>query len=361
MSIIIHHTNTITMKRIAILILSISLFTACNDTDTELNKDIAVQVSVKEITTQSIEKFISTTGTVNPIKTVAIKAEIGGKYHLQINPKTGKKYALGDYVKLGTEIIVLEDKEYENNIKIKSQELNLQISQQGFEKQQSLYKKGGVTLSDVKKAEIESINAKYSYEDALFRLAKLKIRAPFSGTITNLNYYTQNTKVDAGSPLLEIMDYSKLHMEINLAEKNMTSVKKGQKVKIVNYTIPGDTLNAVLAQISPAINSETRSFKAVINISNSKLLLRPGMFAKGEIVVAKADKAIVISKDIVLNKQNGNIVFVVNKGLAEERQVQFGLENPKEVQIISGLEEKDRLVVKGFETLRNNSKIKIVK
>jgi hypothetical protein len=51
----------------------------------------------------------------------------------------------------------------------------------------------------------------------------------------------------------------------------------------------------------------------------------------------------------------------VNKGLAEERQVQFGLENPKEVQIISGLEEKDRLVVKGFETLRNNSKIKIIK
>ena len=356
-----HHTNATTMKRIAFFILSIAILSACNDKETDLNKDIAVQVSVKEITSQNIEQFVSTTGTVNPVKTVALKSEIAGKYHLQINPKTGRKFALGDYVKEGADIIIFEDKEYENNIKIKSQELNLQISQQGFEKQQSLYKKGGVTLSDVKKAEIDLINAKYAYEDALFRLAKLKVKAPFSGTITNLNYYTENTRVEAGSALINMMDYSKLHMEINLAEKNMMSVKTGQDVKIVNYTIPGDTLKGKLAQISPAIDSETRSFKAIININNSRLLLRPGMFAKGEIIVAKADTTIVIPKDIILNKQNGNIVFVVNKGLAEERTIQFGLENPKEVQIISGLEKKDRLVIKGFETLRNRSKIKIVK
>ncbi|RZT92389.1 RND family efflux transporter MFP subunit [Ancylomarina subtilis] len=357
----IYHTNAITMKRIAFLILSLAILLACNDKATDLNKDIAVQVSVKEVATKSIEKFISTTGTVNPVKTVDVKSEVAGKYHLKINPATGRKFALGDFVKEGTEIIAFEDKEYENNIKIKSQELSLQISQQGFDKQQSLYEKGGVTLSDVKKAEIDLINAKYAYEDALYRLAKLKIKAPFSGTITSLNHYTENTRVEAASPLFGIMDYSKLLMEINLAEKNIASVKTGQKVKIVNYTIPGDTLSGVLAQISPAINSETRSFKAVININNSKLLLRPGMFAKGEIIVAKADNSIVIPKDIILSKQNGNIVFVVNKGLAEERVVQFGLENPKEVQIVSGLEEKDRLVIKGFETLRNRSKIKIVK
>ncbi len=357
----IYHTNSITMKRIAFFILSLAVFSACNDNETDLNKDIAVQVSVQEITSKSIEKFISTTGTVNPIKTVALKSDVAGKYHLQINPKTGRKFALGDYVSEGTTVIILEDKEYENNIKIKSLELRLEISQQVSEKQQSLYKKGGVTLSEVKNSEIDLINAKYSYEDAIFRLAKLKVKAPFSGSITNLNYYTDNTKIAAASDLLSIMDYSKLHMEINLAEKNMSSVKTGQQVNIINYTIPGDTLNGVLSQLSPAIDSETRSFKAIININNSKLLLRPGMFAKGEIVVAKADSAIVISKDVILNKQRGNTVFVVNKGLAEERIIEFGLENPNEVQIITGLEKKDRLVIKGFETLRNRSKIKVVK
>lgn len=357
----IYYTKSLNMKQIAFFILSIAIFSACNQRETDLNKDIAVQVSVQEITSRNIEKFISTTGTVNPIKTVGIKSAVAGKYHLQINPKTGHQFALGDYVKEGTNVIVLEDKEYENNIKIKALELRLEISQQVSEKQQSLYEKGGVTLSEVKNAEIDLINAKYSYEDAIFRLAKLQVKAPFSGIITNLNYYTDNTRIDASSNLLNIMDYSKLHMEINLAEKNMTSIKKGQQVNIINYTIPGDTLNGVLAQLSPAIDSETRSFKAVININNSKLLLRPGMFAKGEIVVARADSTIVIPKDVILNKQKGNTVFVVNKGLAEERVIEFGLENPNEVQVISGLKKKDRLVIKGFETLRNRSKIKVVK
>ena len=57
------------MKRIAFFILSLAVFSACNDKETDLNKDISVQVSVQEITSKSIEKFISTTGTVNPIKT----------------------------------------------------------------------------------------------------------------------------------------------------------------------------------------------------------------------------------------------------------------------------------------------------
>ncbi len=351
----------LTMKRLAFLLLGATLFASCDDKKADLNKDIAIQVSVKEIAPKSIEKYISTTGTVEPIKTVELKSEVAGKYQLQTNPRTGRKFQLGDYVQEGTVVIQLEDKEYENNIKIKSLELRLEISKQTFEKQQSLYKKGGVTLSELKNAEIELINAKYSYEDAIFRLEKLKVKAPFSGTITNLNYYTENTRIEATSPVLSMMDYSKLHMEINLAEKNISMIKTGQPVNIVNYTIPGDTLNGVLAQLSPAIDAETRSFKAVIDINNSKLLLRPGMFAKGEIVVAKADSALVIPKNVILNKQKGNVVFVVHKGLAEERVIEFGLENPNEVQIVSGLEKKDRLVVKGFETLRNRSKIKIVK
>ena len=349
------------MKRFAFLLLGTALFASCDDNKADLNKDIAVQVSVQEIVPKSIEKYISTTGTVEPIKTVDLKSEVAGKYHLLNNPRTGRKFQLGDYVQEGTEVIQLEDKEYENNIKIKSLELRLEISQQTFEKQQSLYKKGGVTLSELKNAEIELINAKYSYEDALFRLEKLKVKAPFSGIITNLNYYTENTRIEAASPVLSMMDYSKLHMEINLAEKNIAMIKTGQAVNIVNYTIPGDTLNGVLAQLSPAIDAETRSFKAVVNVDNSKLLLRPGMFAKGEIVVAHSDSALVIPKNVILNKQKGNVVFVVHKGLAEERVIEFGLENPDEVQVISGLEKKDRLVVKGFETLRNRSKIKIVK
>jgi len=349
------------MKKLITFIIAIAILASCNNEEKDLNKDISVPVSVIDLKLQSIEKYIETTGTVNPIKEINKRSEIAGKYNLLINPATGKKYALGDYVKEDDEIIELQDKEYENNLKINSLKLNLEITKQTFEKQQSLYEKGGVTLSELKNAEINYINADYNYKDALLRLEKMHIKASFSGVIVDLPYYTPTTKIDANSVMFKLMDYSMLYMEINLAEKDLAFIKAGQKVKITNYTLPEDTLSGKITQISPAIDADTRSFKTVINISNKDLLMRPGMFAKGEIVVASADSAIVIPKNVILSKQRGNTVFVVDKALAQERVVTFGLENPDEVQIISGLEKNDRLVIKGFETLRNRSKVKVIK
>jgi RND family efflux transporter MFP subunit len=349
------------MKKIITLIIALAILASCNDTEKELNKDISVPVSVMDLKLKSIEKFIETTGTVNPIKEISKKSEVSANYNLLVNPATGKTYSLGDYVKKGEEIIRLEDKEYENNIKINSLKLNLEISKQTFEKQKSLYEKGGVTLSELKRAEIDYINAEYSYTDALIRTEKMHIKAPFTGVIVDLPYYTPTTKIDANSLMFKLMDYSQLFMEINLAEKDLPFVKVGQNVKITNYTIPNDTLKGKITQISPAIDADTRSFKSVISISNSNLRMRPGMFAKGEIVVASADSAIVIPRNVILSKQRGNTVFVIDKGLAQERIVNFGLENTEEVQIISGLEKNDRVVIKGFETLRNRSKVKVIK
>jgi membrane fusion protein, multidrug efflux system len=349
------------MRKLLVITAIALMFLSCNQSDGELNKDISIPVSVMDLGLKSIERFIETTGNVNPIKEATLKSEVSGIYNLLINPKTGKKYSLGDYVTEGEEIIRIEDKEFENNIKIKSLELRLEISKQVYEKQQSLYEKGGVTLSELKNAEIEYINAKYSYEDALIRLAKMQKKAPFSGVIVELPYYTPSTRIDANSVMFKVMDYSQLYLETSLAEKDYHTVKIGQGVKITNYTLPNDTLKGTISQISPAIDITTRSFKTMITINNPKLLLRPGMFAKGEIVVARVDSALVIPKNVIISKQRGNTVFVVDKGLAQERLVTFGLENPTEVQITSGLEKGERLVTKGFETLRNRSKVKVVR
>jgi membrane fusion protein, multidrug efflux system len=205
------------------------------------------------------------------------------------------------------------------------------------------------------------MNAKYAYDDALIRLQKMKVKAPFTGTIVDLPYYTPGGRVPANSLMVALMDYSKLYMDVNLAEKNMGLVKTNQPVLVTNYTLPDDTLKGMVTQLSPAIDADTRSFKGTVEVSNPDLKLRPGMYVKAEIVVASGDKTIVIPKNIVISKQRGNYVFVVEKGIALERELQFGLENTRDVQIVSGLKMGDRIVVTGFETLRDKSKVKVVK
>jgi len=349
------------MKTLFAILFTVTLFIACNNQQDSLNKDITVPVSVVEIKPLSIQKYIEITGSVKPIKEVKLKAEISGQYKLMKKAGGSNSYVLGDIVKAGDEIITLEDAEYENNLKLPSQKLNLEITKQVFEKQQSLFEKGGVTLSELKNAEINYMNAKYAYDDCLMRYQKMHIKAPFTGTIVDLPYFTPNVKVDANSLLVSLMDYSKLFMEINLAEKNLEYIEPGQEVQITNYTILEDTLKGTISQLSPAIDPDTRSFKGILLIENPNLKLRPGMFARGQVVVASADSSIVIPKDIVISKQGGNFVFVVDKGIAHEREIKIGLENPKQVQVISGLTIGESVVVKGFETLRENSKIKIMK
>ena len=141
----------------------------------------------------------------------------------------------------------------------------------------------------------------------------------------------------------------------------MGETKPGQLVRVTNYTLSDDTLKGSITQLSPAIDPETRSYKGLIVVNNPNLKLRPGMYVKGEIVVAAADNTIVVPKEIIVSKQRGNSIFVVEKGIAYERVVEFGLENPREVEIKSGLKVDERMVVKGFETLRDRSKVKEMK
>jgi RND family efflux transporter MFP subunit len=348
------------MKKLLIP-LTVILLVSCNNNPENQGSDITIPVTVAEVKSGTIEKYIDITGAVKPVKEVQLKSEIAGNYVLKTNPATGRPFVLGDKVNAGSVIIELEDKEYENTVKLNSLKLNLEITKQVFEKQQSLYDKGGVTLSELKNAEINYINANYSYEEALLRIQKMNVKAPFTGAIIDLPYYTPGVKVDASASMVRLMDYSNLHLEVNFPEKTMGEIKTGQLVRITNYTLPEDTLKGSVTQLSPAIDPETRSYKGLILISNPGLKLRPGMYVKGEVVVASAKNAIVIPKDIIISKQRGNSVFVVEKGIAFERVVEFGLENPMEVQIVSGLKLNEQLVVKGFETLRDQSKVKEMK
>jgi membrane fusion protein (multidrug efflux system) len=349
------------VKRFALLCIAALFLVRCGSRDEATDTEIVVPVTVQELKRGKIEEFVMTTGTVYSTKESLLKSEMTGYYEIVQNPGTGHPFKLGDFVQKGQVIIRLKDDEYENNVKLESQRLNLDISKSEYEKQQSLYEKGGVTLRDLKNSELTYVNAQYSYDNALIQLTKMKIIAPFDGVIVEMPFYTPGTRVATNSTMVKLMNYRELYMEANLPGKEMDRIQIDQPVRIMNYTLPDDTLNGKISQISPAIDSDTRTFKTAIAIDNPEWLLRPGMFVKAELIVASSDTALVIPKDVIISKQRGKTVFVVDRGAAEERVIITGLENPDNVEVVRGLRPDERLVIKGFETLRNRSKVKIVR
>jgi membrane fusion protein, multidrug efflux system len=343
---------------IAIAILAIY---GCGNQDQSLTADVEIPVSVEDIKLKPIEEYVNTTGTAYPKGEISMKAKISASYYLENNPQTGRPWQLGDRIKAGALIARMEDKEYINNIKLESNELNLELSESEMKKQESLYEKGGVTLKDMKTSAINYVNAKGNVENARLQIEKTKVVAPIDGVIVELPYYTQGTQVETGSQIAKIMDYQTMYMNVQLPEKYIASIKPGQPVKLTNYTLPNDTLPGKVTQLSPAINPDTRTFQGNILINNPNYLLRPGMFVKADIVTSSKDTVIVIPKNIILSRQRGKTVFIVEKGLAVERVIETGLENVADVEVTRGLAKNERVVTSGFETLSNKSKVKIIK
>jgi membrane fusion protein, multidrug efflux system len=336
-------------------------FTRCGNQDQNLNADVEIPVSVEDIRLRPIEEFINTTGTAFPKGEIVMKSKITASYFLEKNPQTGRPWQLGDRIKAGALIARLEDKEYVNSIKLETNELNLELTESEYKKQESLYEKGGVTLKELKTAGINYENAKTTVESARLQLDKTRILAPIDGVIVDLPYYTQSTQVDAGSTIAKLMDYQVMYMDVQLPEKYISVIRPGQIAKLTNYTIPGDTIIGTITQLSPAINADTRTFKGNISINNPELILRPGMFVKADIVTDHRDSVIVIPKNIILSRQRGKTVFIVDRGVASERVIETGLENVTEAEVVKGLAKNERVVTSGFETLSNNSKVKIIK
>lgn len=349
------------VKRFLIFVFLLFLISACGPDQFNSENEVTVPVSVETVKLKPIEEFLEATGTLKAESETTLRAEISGDYKLQINPRTKKYFSLGDFVKKEEVIIKIEDKEYLNSVRIDLKKLQMEEAKSEFDKQKSLYDRGGVTFKDLKSSELDYLDKKYTYDNALIQLEKTKIKSPFNGIIVDLPYYTNGTRVSQNSPMVQLMKYKKMILEINLPEKQLPKIKKGQKARITNYTIAGDTLYGKVNQISPAIDAGTRTFKTVLSVDNPNLAFRPGMFVKVQLITERKDSAIVIPKNIILSRRRGKTVFVVIKGASQERVITTGLENPEEVEVLNGLAPEERIVVKGFETLRNRQKVKIIK
>jgi RND family efflux transporter MFP subunit len=344
-----------------ILLMAVVLLAGCRNEETTKGADVSVPVRLTDVVKKPIINTLAITGTVTPVGSMEITSEAQGFYVLNRNPRSGGAFKMGDVVKKGEPIITLENAEYLLSVRIDAKKLDLENAKQEYEKQQSLYDKGGVTLRELKNAEVSYLNAKYDYENATIQNGKLSITAPFNGVIVDLPYFTNGVKVTSGTKVMKVMDYSTLLLNVEFPEKYISTATLGQEAYVTNYNLKEDTLMAIITELSPAINEATRTFKGVMKVVNPDLKMRPGMFVKAEIVIEKRDSAIVIDRDIIQNRRGGKIVFVVEKNAAVEKKIITGIETDKEVEVLSGLQPGDKLVTEGFEMLSNRTKVKVQK
>ncbi len=350
------------MKKINIIYaVSASLLLAsCSTTTGNTSQaQISTTVTVEEIVAGDLEQITSTNGSLTPLSSATVTNKVGGVYRPAKNPSTGQYYKIGDKVKAGQVLGYLEDEEYVNDISIETKKISWEIAEGEYDKYLILQEKGGATEIDVKNAAVEVETTKNSYKNAEISIANMKVTSPISGTIVDLEYQTPGIEIEAGISLFSVMDYSKMYLDISLSESTMTYIHTGLPVYISHYSIPDEFIEAKIDQLSPSIDSTTRTYKGVVLVDNEKLLLKPGMFVKSEIVVDKAENAIIIPKEIIRTSQNTSFVFIADGTTAMQCEITTGISNDNYIEVKSGLYIGDKLIVDGYATLRNRSKIAI--
>jgi len=228
-----------------------------------------------------------------------------------------------------------------------------------LERQQSLFKRKLGSSDALDRAKFE-----YQSQLAQFKLAKLKlayasIKAPISGVVTERMVKSGNLIRD-NDVLFKIVDFSSLKAVLHLPEKELSNVKKQQKILLNIDAVGEQIIIGEIERIRPSIDSETGTFKVVAKLQNDNNFLTSGMFGRVEIVFDIHQDSLLIEQQAVITQDNRSHVFVVKDNKAIQTPVKIGFHHNGILEITDGLNEKDQVITTGQQILKHETIVEIV-
>lgn len=186
------------------------------------------------------------------------------------------------------------------------------------------------------------------------RLNEMTIRAPFSGVL-GLRQVSEGAYLTAGTVLTTLDDLSQIRLEFSVAEYYLAQLKPGMTVHASSVAYPGKVFTGSIKAIDTRLDPVTRSVKVHALISNSELQLRPGMLLNVSVTLDEV-QALQVSEKAIVPLQNKQYVFIVNPdNSVTQTEVTLGQRKPGLVEIVSGLNPGDQIVIEGTTKIRSGS------
>ena len=190
-------------------------------------------------------------------------------------------------------------------------------------------------------------------------LADATIRAPFAGTVSG-KPIQPGTVVGPGTAVVRLVGGQGVYFEGSIPSETINDLKPGQSVSIAVDAVPGRSFPGVVRTVGTLGSNVGRLFSARIVFAGAPSEVRPGMFARGTIVLRTIPNATVLPTTAVLKDDEGAYVMVVEGGAAHKARVTAGLEQGDATQV-TGLPANAQVIVKGANNLAENAKVRTVK
>ncbi len=356
-------------------------------------REKSIKVSVEKVKRLDLTSVISASGEVKPKKNVNISSQIAGRV-IKIGVEEGQQVKAGDF------LLKLESTQYEANAdgdraRIQSLRADMIRGEAVKNRDDGFYKRQ-IKLFDAELISTETLeSAKANYEISkancnaiLFQikqaqaslqstldiLKKTEYYAPIEGIITSLRVEEGETALvgtmnNPGTVLMTIADLSVMEVEVEVDETDVVGVKIGQKSEVKIDAYPDDIITGTVTKVgSSALQTvtsadESKDFKVVVTLEDPPANLKPGLSASADIIIAKKENVLAVPisalalRDKTEDNQNSEKeqeegVYIVEESRVKFMPIKKGIMGELMIEITSGLEEGQDVVVGPYSALR---------
>jgi RND family efflux transporter MFP subunit len=311
----------------------------------------AVPVEVAAIERRSVSSFLETNGSLEAENDVQIVARIQGPV-VELAAEEGMRLKKGD--------LMLKIDETETLAQVEIAKVGLKDATRAHERAQSARDSEIISLEvyDAALAQLESAEAQLMNAEISFNYTSVK--APFDGIVVDrLVKLAEN--VTANQELFRFTEFDPLLCKIQVPEKELSRLRKGQTAYINVEAWPGERFQSTVLRISPVVDATTGTIRVTLQV-RARGKLSPGMFARVFLVTDTHENAVVMPKRALSIESLSDTVFVVNdEGQAVRRDIELGYEETELVEVLSGLEVGERVIVVGQDGLTDGTPIQVLK
>lgn len=212
-------------------------------------------------------------------------------------------------------------------------------------------------LEDVKAAQAGVAQAKAALAYAQQQFNNAYIRTPIAGTVASR--LTEPGQMAAvGGALMQIVAMDTIYFEATVSEIDVDRVKPGQSVEVSVDALPGRKFRGAVQKILPTADTKSRQFTVRITVLNKTGELKPGMFARGLIEVAKHKNVILIPKDAIVQNGDSASVYMVHGDTVKLVPVITRFQTREEIEV-AGVSSGDQLVISGQDKVSDGVKVHV--
>lgn len=382
----------------AILILIPAKEDNTKENNSEINyeklNDIVFNVKAKEVTMGNLIQSISANGLIKAYRELDIVSNITN-YIDKIFVSEGK------FVNKDDLLIKFDDREYQiaiseaevnlmnakieygfytkevaqnidanlaDSVKVKLEKLEVMFKENKINKEEYLNTKEKLDLallfSGAKRDEVllnksGMTNAINSSNRAKLNLSYTEITAPFNGVVADFSLVPKQ-RITSGEKLFKLLDISRLKVDVGILENEINKVHIGNNAIVRLTALPDKIYYGKVIYINPMIDPEIKTCRVTVEITNSDINIKPGMFASVKIETDILKNRVIIPKEALLVRDKRDLVFVVQNNLAKWQYVNIGQQNDEYIEILNGVSPGDSVIVEGHFNLAHDSNIKSV-